>query len=419
MAKENFNFEFDVAVVGAGPAGIMAAAEASKGGLKVILIEKNIAPGKKLLLTGNGKCNLTNAEFNLKELVKNYNNGEFLFHAFSVFGPKETIYFFEQLGIKTKTIKDKKVFPVSEDAEEVLESLLKYLKKNKVKTILNSEIVDVVKKGKKIDKIILKDGQIKAEKYIFCTGGKSYPSTGSDGLGYKLAKKLGHTIVMPAPALSAIEIKEKLVKNLQGISLKNVKIKIIQAGKEKFCETGEIIFTHIGVSGPAILNISGKVENLLKNGEVKICFDLYSLLNQEEFLKKIEYIFSRYSKKTLKNTLSDFMPERLAEVLLDVGGIDKNKIANSLSKSEKLKIVKSIKNFEMIVGSVLGFDHALVTRGGVSLKEIDHKTMKSKIIDNLFFAGEIIDIDGKTGGFNLQMCWSTGYIAGKNIVIKK
>jgi len=157
----------------------------------------------------------------------------------------------------------------------------------------------------------------------------------------------------------------------------------------------------------------------LKNGEVKICFDLYSLLNQEEFFKKIEDIFSRYSKKTLKNTLADFMPERLAEVLLDVGVIDKHKIANSLSKSEKLKIVKSIKNFEMTVEGVLGFDYALVTRGGISLKEINHKTMKSKIIDNLFFAGEIIDIDGKTGGFNLQMCWSTGYIAGKNIVIKK
>jgi hypothetical protein len=408
--------KFDIAVIGAGPAGMMAAIESAKLGLSVVLIEKNSSVGKKLLLTGNGRCNLTNAEFNLRELVKNYYNGEFLFHAFSVFGPKEVISFFEKLGVKTKIEGNKRVFPASDKAEEILSALSKRLAANKVKILFNSEIKRAELKGRKISKIILNNGEIKAEKYIFCTGGKSYVQTGSDGSGYKFAEKFGHTIKKPKQALCPIIIKEKCVKNIQGISFKDVKISVLQNGKNKIREEGEILFTHFGLSGPAVLNISGEVGNLLEKGEIKLSIDFFPLLNQKQFLKKLEDILKKHANKTTKNIISIFVPERLAEVLLNISSIDKNKIANSMSKIERGKIIKIFKDFRVSVEDVLGFDQALVTRGGVSLKEIDHKTMKSKIIDNLFFAGEIIDTDGKTGGFNLQACWSTGYLAGKNII---
>ncbi len=410
-AKKDTNLKFDVAVIGAGPAGMMAAGKAAELGLKVVVLEKNSSSGKKLLLTGKGRCNISNAEFNLKNLAGNYNNGEFLFHAFSVFGPERTIKFFNQLGVKTKIEKNKRVFPKSNEAQEVLNALSKHLVKNKVEILFNSEIKDIEKKGKKIIKLILKDKKVIAKKYIFCTGGKSYPLTGSDGAGYELAKKLGHTIIDPSPALCPIKLKEEWVKNLQGISLKDVKI-YLSGDKKVFKEQGEIIFTHFGISGPAILNITSNLQNFTKISGTKMVLDLYPSLNQEELLRKLNEIFQRYPKKAIKNLLSDFMPERLTEVLLDKEKIESNKIANNMPKVERLLIVKSIKNFDATVEGLTGFDQALVTKGGISLREIDHKTMQSKIIDNLYFAGEIIDVNGKTGGFNLQMCWSTGHLAG-------
>jgi hypothetical protein len=411
--KKDTNLKFDVAVIGAGPAGLMAAGKAASLGLSVVLIEKNATAGKKLLLTGNGRCNLTNAETNLRNLVANYNNGEFLFHIFSVFSPERAIAFFEQLGVKTKVEKNKRVFPKSNESSEVLETLEKFLAKNKAELIFNSEIIDIEKKGKKISKLILKDKTITAKKYIFCTGGKSYPLTGSEGYGYKLAEKLGHTIIKPQPALFPIKLKEGWAKNLQGISLNNVKIELLGA-KKTFKEQGEIIFTHFGISGPAALNITFNMQNPLDIDGTKIRLDLYPPLNQEELLKRLDEIFKRYPKRAVKNLLSDFMPERLAEALLDIIHIDKEKIANNMPKPERLALAEIIKNVEVTAGASPDFDQALVTKGGVSLKEIDHKTMKSKIIDNLFFAGEIIDVNGRTGGFNLQMCWSTGYVAGQN-----
>jgi len=414
---------WDVAVIGGGPAGIMASIQSARNGLRVVLIEKNSKLGKKMLLTGGGRCNLTNAEFSaqggpasgwdLKKFVSNYNNGEFLFHAFSVFGPKETIEFFNKIGVKTKTEKNGRVFPASNDADEVLEALKKELEKSGAEILYNSEIVDIKKTGKAISKIILKDKEITARKYILCTGGKSYVQTGSDGAGYKLAEKLGHTIVKPSPALAPIRIFDDWIKNLQGISLKDVKITVLHNNKKILSETGEVLFTHYGISGPAILDISAKVGELLEKGETKISLDLSPLLNQEQLLKEFEEYLKGYPNKTIKNILTEFAQERLAEVLLDVAKIDKGKIANNLSKIERGAVVKILKNFEMTAEDVMGFELAMVTRGGISLKEIDHKTMQSKIIDNLFFAGEIIDEDGKTGGFNLQMCWSTGYLASQ------
>jgi len=411
MAEED---KFDVAVVGAGPAGMMAAGIAASLGQKVVLIEKNSELGKKLLLTGNGKCNLTNAEFSLRELASHYNNGEFLFRAFSVFGPKETIEFFEELGIETRVERNKKVFPISGNAEEVLSALRKHLSGNKVKIIFNSEVVDIIKKGNKIEKLVAGGKGIIAKKYIFSTGGSSYPLTGSNGAGYRLIEKLGHTIVKPIPALCPISIKQEWEKKLQGISLKDIKITVICNQKKELSRVGEILFTHFGLSGPTVLDISGKVGDLLEGHEVKVRIDFFPLINQEQLFKNFNSVLTKSPSKTIKNVLSTFVPERLAEVLLAVLKINGDRIANSISKIERGAVAKILKNFEIGVKDILGFEQAMVTRGGVSVKEIDHKTMKSKIINNLFFAGEIIDIDGTTGGFNLQECWSTGYLAGKN-----
>ena len=415
MAKEDTKTnKFDVAVIGAGPAGLISAFQAARNGLRVVLIEKNSAFGKKFLLTGGGRCNLTNAEFDLRKLAENYNNGEFLFHAFSVFGPKETIEFFEKLGIKTKTENNKRVFPKNQDAKQILETFKKYLTENRVEILLNSEILDFEKKAGNITKIILKSGEISAKQYILATGGKSYSKTGSDGFGYQLAEKLGHKIEKPTPALSPIMLKEEWIKNLQGLSLADIQINVFQNNKKQFSEQGEILFTHYGLTGPAALNISGKVESLLEKGEVKIIMDLFPLLNQELLLEGLEKDLKKYPKQTIKNILSVFVPERMAGAVLDIAKIDKNKIANNISKVERAEIVKTLKNIELTAQEVFGFEAAMVTKGGISLKEIDHKTMQSKIIKNLSFAGEILDVDGKTGGFNLQLCWSSGYIAGQN-----
>ncbi len=412
MAKED---KFDVAVVGAGPAGMMAAGIAAESGAKVILIEKNKQLGRKLLLTGKGRCNITNAEFNLRELVKNYGkNGNFLFHAFSVFGPKDVISFFEKLGLKTKIERGKRVFPASDRSQDVLRALVNYLIKNKVDIIYDSGVVKVSCQNRKIKKLILKEGEVIAKNYIFCTGGKSYPLTGSTGDGFKWASNLGHCIKDLSPALVPIKIKEKWIKELQGLSLKNVEISVFQKGKKEKSEFGECIFTHFGISGPIVLDISKKVGELLKNGEVKLSFDLKPALDFATLDKRIQGDFKKYQNKSFKNCLVDLLPNKMIPVIVKLSNINTEKKVNTVTKEERFNLVKLLKNLEMTAFELCGFDSAIVTSGGISIEEIDHKTMKSKVIDNLFFAGEIIDVDGPTGGFNLQICWSTGHLAGEN-----
>jgi predicted Rossmann fold flavoprotein len=405
--KEN---EFDVAIIGAGPAGIMAAIIASNMGRRVILIEKNSFIGKKFLFSGGGRCNFTNAEENLLKLTKNYNNGEFLFHAFSIFGPKQTIKFFNDFGIETKVEENGRIFPKSESAKEVLGVLNKVLSKNKVKVLVSSKVIKIDCKKKKINKIVLEQNKekivIKAKNYILCTGGKSYNATGSDGQGYDLAKDLGHTINQPFPALCPVMSESELIKELSGVSLKDIEIK-------EFNERGDILFTHFGISGPVILNLSGKLAHLLQKGSVVIYINFFPKLNQNIFLENLINAVRKNPSKNIKNILSGILPERLAEVVLKVCLVDDKK-ATSISKKELDIIVKNIFNFKLIISKLSGFEQAMVTKGGICLNEIDHKTMKSKIISNLFFAGEIIDVDGKTGGFNLQLCWTTGYLVGMN-----
>jgi hypothetical protein len=408
MEKEDI---FDVAIVGAGPSGIIAAGVVAESGAKVILIEKNERLGQKLLLTGNGRCNITNAEFNLRKLVNNYGKeGEFLFHAFSVFGPKEVINFFNSLGIETKIENNKRVFPKSGKSKDILNVLEKYLLERKVNILLNSQVSRIISKNNKIEKLVVGDREIIAKNYIICTGGKSYPITGSTGDGFRWLEGLGHTISEPSPALVPIKTREDWVMDLQGLALKDVEISV----KKQFKEIGDVLFTHFGLSGPLILDISKRIGKLLKQGEVKLNLDLLPNLNIEVLDKEFRKKVKETPKRSIKSLLADFMPKRLVMVFMKKLKIEDKQI-NNITKEERRDIIKLLKNIEVTVIDLLGFDLAMVTSGGVSLKEIDDKTMKSKIIDNLYFAGEIINIDGRSGGFNLQLCWSTGYLAGKSI----
>ena len=408
---------FDVVVIGGGPAGMMAGGRAGELGAKVLLLEKNAALGRKLLLTGKGRSNITKAEFNPRELLKKYGReGDFLLYPLSIFGVKETIDFFEKKGLKTKVERGKRIFPQSDRASDVLNILISYLKKGKVEIMTNSEVKKIIKKEKKIVKIILSGGrEILAKNYIISTGGKSYPGTGSTGEGYQWAKELGHKVNKLRPALVPLRIKENWPKTAQGLSLKNVELTVFQNNKKQDSRFGELLFTHFGVSGPIVLDLSGKVGELLEKGEVKLVLDLKPALDFQTLDKRIQSDFSKYSQKLFKNSLSDLLPQKLIPIIVELPGINPEKKVNEITREERQKLVRLLKGLEMRVISLLGFETAIVTSGGVSLKEIDSKTMKSKLIENLFFAGEIIDLKGPTGGYNLQLCWSTGHLAGQSV----
>lgn len=387
---------------------MMAAIRAAERGKQVVLIEKNEKLGKKLYLSGNGRCNLSN-NLSEREFVSGFGkNGNFLLSSLKIFSSAELIDFFEKRGLQTKTEKDGKVYPKSDKARDVVDFFEKELKKNKVKILINSEAEKVILKNKIIEKIILKDGkEIVADNFLIATGGKSYPQTGSDGGGYALAKKLGHSIVPPEPALAPVQTREKWPARIKGVSLKEVEIGI---GKPKG-KIGEVLFTHFGISGPLILNLSEKI----KPKDI-IYIDLFPNKSHEELEKMLLNLFEKSPKKKLLSLLSEFMPERMAFIVLELCLINSETISRDVKRAQRNKLVLNLKKIKLTTVGVLGFEKAMATRGGVYLKEIDAKNMKSKIIDNLYFAGEVIDLNGQTGGFNLQMCFTSGYVVGENIL---
>ena len=406
--------KIDVIVIGGGPAGMMAAGKAAENGALVVLVEKNKELGVKLLLTGHGRCNLTNTEIDTDNLVEKYGkNGRFLFSAMRQFGPEEVIEFFESRGVKTKVEQGGRVFPASDKAPDVLNALKKYLAENKVELVLGVAVKQVVAKGSTIEKVILADGrELRAEKYIICTGGKAWPQTGSSGDAYEWLKELGHTIVEPAPALAPIVCADHFVKSLEGVSLRAIGLKIFQNNNKQADRVGDAIFTENGMSGPAVFGVCQKIGQLLKLGKVELRLDLTPDLNAEALDKKLEAILRGSGNKIVKNILN-IVPARLAAVILDLAKVDPDKKANSITRAERQSLARLIKEFPLSVKSVGGFDQAMVTSGGVSLREVDPRTMRSKIIDNLYFAGEILDLDGPTGGYNLQVCWSSGVASAK------
>lgn len=415
MKNDKFNCE--VAVIGGGPAGMMAAIAAAQRGAKTILLEKNAAPGKKLLLTGGGRGNFCNAESDLRKLAANYGqNGPFLFHSFSQFGPKEAIEFFNGLGVKTKIENNNRVFPKSDRAADILNALIAGLNGLNVEIVCGARIIGIEKENNSIKKIVLDNrDDIVAKNYIIATGGKSYPQTGSAGDGYLWAQALGHKIDPLSPALVPVGIKEEWIKDLAGVALENPKISAFQNGKKLFSARGEMLFAHFGVSGPAILNIGGAIAGLAGNGAVFIHLDFLPEIINGELQKKILENFQKNPNKTVKNCLADFVPAALAPAICRVAAVDTEKTANNVEKKERRRIAETMKNFKLEAGKTFPVESGMITGGGVNVAEIDHKTMRSKIVANLYFAGEIINVHGPTGGFNLLQCWSTGRLAGISV----
>lgn len=410
--------KYDVAVIGGGPAGMMAAGRAGELGARVILIEKNKNLGIKLLSTGKERCNITNKTDEPREMISKYGkNGKFLFSAFYNFGVEEIIGFFENRGVKTKVERGSRVFPKSDKSFDVLNALINYLKESNVEVKTNAEVKNIKtqeRKNKKIiTKVMLKNGkEIIADKFIICTGGKSYPATGSTGDGYKWLKELGHEIIKPMPALTPIICKEKFIKKLEGLSLKNVKISIIKNGKRIDSRFGEALFTGNGMSGPIILDMSKEIGENLPG--LKLQIDFKPALEFKKLDERIQRDLEKGGNKMFKTILEELLPKKMIPIFLGILNIDQNKKANLITRKERKALMHLLKEFSLEVGGLVGFVKAIVTAGGVALNEVDPKTMKSKLIDNLYFAGEILDIDGPTGGYNLQVCWSTGYVAGSN-----
>lgn len=414
-------------VIGGGPAGMIAAITASKNKDKVILIEKNNSLGKKLLITGKGRCNITNAA-DISEFIEHIpGNGRFLYSVFKNFTNKDIIKILEENGLKVKVERGNRVFPITDNAKDVLDCFINELKKQDVEIRLNSEVVEIeANKQKEVTGVYLETGELlKASKVILATGGKSYPKTGSNGSGYKLAKKLGHSITNIKPSLVPLIADENLCQKMQGFSLKNVKIKIKDLNKQKIIyeDFGEMLFTHFGVSGPIILSASAilirykNIEELLNSNKIKLIIDLKPALSFEELDNRILRDFEKYKNKDFKNSLNDLLPQKMIDCVIELSKIDPNKKVNEITKEERKNLSILLKNFEITIKGFRPIDEAIVTSGGVQTKEINPKTMESKIIKGLFFAGEIIDVDGYTGGFNLQIAYSTGFTAGGNFYV--
>ena len=405
--------KFDVAVIGGGPAGMMAAGWAAKRGAKVVLLEKNKTLGKKLLITGKGRCNLTNAQKDNREFIKKLGlNGPFLFSALNAFGPKDAVDFFENLGVKTKVERGGRVFPVSDSAADVLNALVRFLNAGRVTVIKEAKIRELVVEKNLVKKIKLTDSEIEIKKIILATGGLAYPGTGCTGDGYVWAKKFGHEIIKPTPALVPILVKEKWVKALEGLSLKNVSIAVYQNNKKAAEEFGEALFTDRGLSGPIILDLSQTVGRNLAKGAVELKINFKPALDWPALGLRLQKDFGQNPNKAFKNSLDQLLPKKLISIFVELSKIAENKKAGQLTREEKNRLLKLFFGFTLTVDRLDGFEKAIVTAGGVSVKEINPKTMGSKIIKNLFFAGEIIDLNGPTGGYNLQIAFATGYLAG-------
>jgi len=396
---------------------MMAAISASRAGAKVVLIEKNEKLGRKLLLTGKGRCNLTQAEFDNRKLTESYGkNGKFLFSSLSKFSVADTMDFFEKNGLKLKTERGARVFPQSNKSTDVLNTLLNCLNKQKVKKVTKAVAIRIESENGLITGVKLNITKIKAKNYIFCTGGKSYPQTGSNGEAFNWLEKIGHHIAKLKPSLTPIKIEELWLKELQGLSLKNVEISLLKNGKKTSGRFGEMIFAHFGISGPIVLDISKEVGEALDEDRenIKLSLDLKPALDFQTLDERIQRDFQKYNNKLFRNALDDLLPQKMIPIVIKLSRIDPNKHVNLISRTERQSLTNLLKNVEMTVAGLLGFDFAIVTSGGVDLKEVDPKTMRSKIIKNLYFAGEILDLDGPTGGYNLQVAWTTGFVAGLN-----
>ncbi len=405
-----------VVIIGAGPAGMTAAYSASQNGIDVVLVEKNERVGRKLLITGKGRCNITN-NCEVEELIANVNtNGKFLYSAFYTFTNDSVMEMFESLGVRLKTERGNRVFPESDRAMDVVDAMARLIKRKNIKLVTGKTVKDIKEKNGKVESVVLSDGkEIKADAVIIATGGASYQRTGSTGDGYRLAEKLGHKITPLKPSLIGLEIQEDFVHKLKGLSLRNVAINVYgKKNKKIYDDFGEMEFTDYGVDGPIIKSASCIMRDLSKES-YKISLDLKPALDHEKLDKRVQRDFQKYINKRFENSLSDLLPSKMIPVVVELSGIDPATPVNSITKEERRNLVNTIKNIEMHVKRYRPMEEAIVTSGGVKTSEINSSTMESKLVEGLYFAGEVIDVDAYTGGFNLQIAFSTGYLAGMSI----
>ena len=417
-----------VVVIGGGPAGMMAAITASKNGNEVYLLEKNDRLGKKLLITGKGRCNITSS-LDIKDFIQNVpGNGRFLYSSFDNYTNLDIINFLKKHGVSVKEERGNRIFPTSDKSLDVLKAFETELKNKRVKIKFNTRVVGIETKENKVVSVMYEDGnggqkKILADKVILATGGKTYSATGSTGDGYEIAQKLGHTIVPVKPSLVPLTAEGEslnICKQMQGLSLRNVQIKLIDTNKNKtiYEDFGEMLFTHFGVSGPTILSSSAhlvrykNIEEKLKNHSIVLKIDLKPALSEEKLNDRILRDFNEFKNKQFKNSLEKLLPQKLINIVIEKSKINPEKKVNEVTKQERIELIKILKGLNIEIKKFRPIDEAIVTSGGVSIKEINPKTMESKIVNGLYFAGEIIDVDSYTGGFNLQIAYSTGYTAG-------
>ena len=413
-----------VLVIGGGPAGMMAAITAAENGNEVTILEKMPSFGKKLLITGKGRCNITSSLYMSEFIKKTPGNGKFLYSAFQNYTNADIIEFLKKQGLEVKEERGNRIFPVTDKSIDVLNCFKKRIDELKIKYKLETRVEKILIKNNEVLGVRTNREIIQTDKIILATGGKSYPLTGSTGDGYKIARDLGHTIIPIKPALVPLEVYEKEeCKKIQGLSLKNIAIKIIDTDRKKtiYEDFGEMVFTHFGISGPTILSGSAHlakykdIDYLLKKGYIKITIDLKPALTEEHLDDRILRDFKEFKNKQFKNSLDKLLPQKMIPLIVELSGINPDKMVNEITKEERRHLVQLIKYFTITIKNFRPVEEAIITCGGISTKEINPKTMESKLIKGLYFAGEIIDVDAYTGGFNLQIAYSTGYTAGINV----
>lgn len=405
-----------VLIVGGGASGMFAAIWAARNGHHVSIYEKNEKLGKKLFITGKGRCNLTNA-CDMETLFSSVvSNSRFLYSSFYGYTNQDLIRFFEEIGVRTKTERGDRVFPASDHSSDVIRGLKREMERLGVRIHLYSEVKRIETKDAGFDRLFLSDGkEVKGDACIVATGGLSYRTTGSTGDGYRFAERMGHRITPCIPSLVPIEVKEPWIQELMGLSLRNVEASVFDGRKRLYQEFGEMLFTHYGVSGPLILSASSYIGKKLSEKELRLEIDLKPALDLETLDKRVLRDFEENQNKCFKNSIGKLFPAKMIPVMIELSGIDSEKRVNMISREERMRFVKLMKHFPMTLTGLRDYNEAIITKGGISTREIDPGTMESKLIKGVYFIGEVLDLDALTGGFNLQIAWSTAYAAGSNI----
>lgn len=406
--------KYDVIVIGGGPAGMMAAGRAAEQGARVLLLEKNPTLGKKLLITGGGRSNVTNAEFDPHLFLAKFKAAaKFLYSPLAQFGVEDTLRFFADQGMPTKVEAEKRVFPVSDSAQSVWDALVRYMEAGKVTVKTESEVAGLEVADGSISSVQLKNGErLEANAYILATGGKSRPETGSTGDGFRWLRRIGHSVREPKPSLVPLRVREVWVHKLSGLSFADAKLAVFRDGKKQDSRRGKILFTHFGLSGPLALNMSRSISEVLPYGTMTVLIDLRPETNIGELDAELQTLFEAAKNKQLKNSLGGFAPAAMIPILIQLSAIDPEKPVHSVSRTERLALVRLMKGLTLTVTGLLGADKAIVTSGGVALDEVDFKYMRSRLYLNLYLVGDVLDIDRPSGGYSLQLCWTTGYVAG-------